>query len=420
MQTLERTTPIAIPDAPSPARPARFVPVGVLLRACIAAFMVGSAAIHFGMMGEHAGVSWTHGLFFATVGWLQLAFAACIIVRPTRAVAVLGLALNLAILGVWLLTRTVGIAIGGDGSTEAWGFVDGLCAAFEVAAIVATALWYTSPTRARHLSRGVGWGGVGVAIAAVIGLTAFAFSPAIAATDGRSHGTGGDGHGEAVDDKGLSALSNGHQAHIGAEQPLTAAERAALSAQIAVTIEVARQYPTVADALAAGYRRAGPYTPGLGAHFTLQNGQGLNFDGVMDDEDLRHPLAIIYDGVEPDSRIAGYMYYSFAKEQPQGFAGPNDQWHFHTVVCLKPTADGLDAPLGADREVTDAQCAAAGGSLLDQTQWMVHVWSVPGWESQQGLFGEVNPALACPDGTYYQRPIEEWVEHPLNSCESAA
>jgi hypothetical protein len=50
---------------------------------------------------------------------------------------------------------------------------------------------------------------------------------------------------------------------------------------------------------------------------------------------------------------------------------------------------------------------------------MVHVWSVPGWESSQGLFGEVNPALACPDGTYYQRPPREWAAHPLNSCKSA-
>ncbi len=50
---------------------------------------------------------------------------------------------------------------------------------------------------------------------------------------------------------------------------------------------------------------------------------------------------------------------------------------------------------------------------------MVHVWSVPGWESSQGLFGEVNPALACPDGSYYQRPMKEWIAHPDNACKSA-
>jgi hypothetical protein len=56
--------------------------------------------------------------------------------------------------------------------------------------------------------------------------------------------------------------------------------------------------------------------------------------------------------------------------------------------------------------------------VLQQTQWMVHVWSVPGWESQQGLFGEVNPALTCPDGTYCELPQEQWIDRPLNVCRS--
>ena len=57
---------------------------------------------------------------------------------------------------------------------------------------------------------------------------------------------------------------------------------------------------------------------------------------------------------------------------------------------------------------------------MKQTQWMVHVWSVPGWESRQGLFGEVNPALMCPDATYYQYKPEQWSKHPLNACKSAS
>jgi hypothetical protein len=39
---------------------------------------------------------------------------------------------------------------------------------------------------------------------------------------------------------------------------------------------------------------------------------------------------------------------------------------------------------------------------------MVHVWTVPGYESDTGVFSEVSPALTCPDGTYYTKPIEEW------------
>ena len=227
--------------------------------------------------------------------------------------------------------------------------------------------------------------------------------------------------GAPVDDKGLALLSNGHHHAIGAEKPLSSDDRLLLSQQIGATIEVAKRLPTVADAEAAGYRRAGPYSPGLGAHYTLQNGQGLNVDGNMTAEDLASPLAIIYDGTDPTSRVAGFMYYSMAKSEPTGFAGTNDTWHYHTSLCLKSNPDHtIDAPFGADRDATKEQCDNVGGFILKQTQWMVHVWSVPGYESAQGLFGEVNPALACPDGTYYQRPADDWGAHLLNSCKSAA
>ena len=68
--------------------------VGTVLRWTVAALMLGAGAIHFGMMGEHAGVSWTHGLFFATAGWLQLGLAAMIGFRPTKPVIWVGIALN--------------------------------------------------------------------------------------------------------------------------------------------------------------------------------------------------------------------------------------------------------------------------------------------------------------------------------------
>ena len=85
--------------------------------------------------------------------------------------------------------------------------------------------------------------------------------------------------------------------------------------------------------------------------------------------------------------------------------------HSSTHACVASSTT-----FGADSDVPADLCIKAGGQVLQQTQWMVHVWSVPGWESQQGLFGEVNPALSCPDGTYYQLPLDQWVDHPLNVC----
>ena len=199
-----------------------------------------------------------------------------------------------------------------------------------------------------------------------------------------------------TDDKGLSLLSNGHHHVIGEEHALSRATRAQLADQVEMTIATAKRYPTVADAMAAGYQRVGPYLPGIGAHFIRLSPEGFNLDGVMDDADLEHPLAMIYSGTDPADQIAGFMYYSMAKEMPKGFAGGNDVWHFHEDLCLKYSGTAIDAPYGLDHSATKKQCEAAGGRLMPQTQWMVHVWSVPGWESRQGLFGEVNPALDVP------------------------
>jgi hypothetical protein len=406
-----------------------------LLRYSVAGLMLGAAGIHFAMMGEHAGVSWTHGLFFAGVAWVQVAVAAAILLRPSRPVALAAIVINVATIGVWVLTRTVGIAIGSDGTPEAWGRVDIVCATFEGLAIIASAMLLSKRFARRPVSLEVGAATAGFIALAVILVTTFVFSPAFASNgdeggtsaDGHNHGGAedvragaGHGHGKPVDDKGLALLSNGHHDAIGPEEPLTPAERTELSRQMEATIEVARRFPTPTQAVAAGYRRTGPYMPGIGAHFIKIGGASLNADGVLGPEDLQTPLAIIYDSVEPDARVAGFMYYSMSKEAPDGFAGPNDHWHFHTSLCLKYGPDGIDLPYGFDVKIPPKQCAEIGGQLLEQSQWMVHVWSVPGWESGQGLFGEMNPALACPDGTYYQRPMKEWAAHPANVCKSAA
>jgi hypothetical protein len=115
------------------------------------------------------------------------------------------------------------------------------------------------------------------------------------------------------------------------------------------------------------------------------------------------------------------MYYAMSKDEPAGFAGGNDVWHYHEDLCLKfGGAKGIEVPYGLDNSATRQQCESVGGRLMKQTNWMVHVWSVPGWESRQGLFGEVNPALMCPDGSYYQYPPEQWSKHPESACKSAA
>lgn len=229
------------------------------------------------------------------------------------------------------------------------------------------------------------------------------------------HTAAADGHDHAAaqlaflfpdgNDRGWSKIGNGddHGLSHTADVPVTALDpftRTALEHQLDLTVQAAHNYPTVADAMKAGYRHAGTYNPGLGVHFT---GGMMDSDGVLSDEELLHPSSLIYAGTDPSSPIAGFMYLS-AKSPEQmesaGFAGPNDHWHVHNGVCIKFAADGIDA-LGADGSITQADCKAAGGMYFDVKYSMVHVWSVPAYTDPLGLFGHNNPALTCSDGTYY-------------------
>jgi hypothetical protein len=236
-----------------------------------------------------------------------------------------------------------------------------------------------------------------------------------AAADGTTDGTN-------IADLGLGMLQNGHHEHMVLHE-LDAATKKKLDAQLAVTREVARKYPTLERAVEAGFRRAGPYSPGLGIHYINYGniGPGLNPDGLMDREALLNPMSLIFDGTGPNAKIAGFMYYSSSEDRPAGFAGPNDFWHYHTNVCIVNSKDGIDAPFGADRSSTAAQCNSVGGTQMAKTQWMVHVWTVPGYEvtdADGGVFAEVNPKLKCGDGTYFIMDDAQWVDHPYNVCKS--
>jgi hypothetical protein len=221
-------------------------------------------------------------------------------------------------------------------------------------------------------------------------------------------------------DKGFSLLENGEGQSHAPDVPiksLPAATQALLRHQLALTLQVAAEYPTVAAAEKAGYGRAGPFVPGLGAHYVHFDGRGLySGNGPMTDNDILHPLALIYDGTDPNSPIAGFMYYSFSAKAPEGFAGPNDHWHYHTNICLKMGKNGIDAPLGADRDSTQAECQAVGGYILQKTSWMLHVWTIPAYTSPEGVFAHNSSAITCADGTYYTRPASQWASNPLNVC----
>jgi hypothetical protein len=200
---------------------------------------------------------------------------------------------------------------------------------------------------------------------------------------------------------------NGHHVHgvkaqdVAAEaapdEPLDAPTRALLAQQLSVARDHAMQYPTVADATAAGYRLAGGFAPGSGAHYI---GAAMTGSGSFDPNAAQ---SLIYDGTSPTSHIVGLMYYAMGNP-PEGFAGPNDHWHRHSHVCIKPSPTGIDVPFPADADITQAQCSGVGGLFMSITGYMVHAWVVPSWESPQGVFSHENVNVRCADGTYNTAP----------------
>jgi hypothetical protein len=171
-------------------------------------------------------------------------------------------------------------------------------------------------------------------------------------------------------------------------------ERARLAEQLVAARAVALRYPTVADALAAGYEPTTPYAPGTGAHY----GKDADTHAPGQPFDISRPQSYLYDGTEPDSRVVGLMYVQLGgDEPPDGFAGPLDRWQPFPGQCLE---QGSTDPVFPTKDsVTRAECDSAGGRFLDITAWIQHVWVVPGWEAPGGVFAHANADLVCADGT---------------------
>lgn len=402
------------PSAHHPPEPRRF-DLSTVGRVLLAALSGAAGVIHLAMVPSHMDVSTVEGVGFAIAGWFQVVAAAVLMTYATRSLLRVVMVANAAFIAAWVVSRTAGLPFGDQaGHAESAGFVDVSTVAIEAALILAAGVLLARPGLGR------GWGRSRLALGAIVPIGVLALATgALASPSARDHAT--DSHGElaaaghtpdgghagqnAKDDKGLSQLTNGQQHQSGVVK-VDKATQEQLDAQLARTQELVERYPTIADAEAAGYRRAGPFSPGLGTHY-INFGQFLG-DGVMDADGILK-AALIYDGLEPDSPIAGFMYYVMGDTEPEGFIGPNDHWHIHTNTCVVFKDDGgIEAPLGADMgTVTQEQCSRYGGTLLGVTGYMAHVWAVPGYESDRGTFSEINPAITCPDGTYYRKSFEE-------------
>ena len=104
------------------------VPVAVVSSAA-------AAGVHAALAPPHFRENLVFGAFFAAAAALQLLWAGQLAVRRTRALLVLGAVGNLAVLGLWVLTRTAGLPFGLLPRPEAVGPWDLACGAWELAVV---------------------------------------------------------------------------------------------------------------------------------------------------------------------------------------------------------------------------------------------------------------------------------------------
>lgn len=363
--------------------------------ATLAGLSAAAGLVHLAVVPAHVAEWPAEGRAFAGLAVAQLALAVALVARPSREVLALALPVHGAAVAGWVWSRTAGFPFGPNPDVaEEVGWLDGLTTGAEVLAVLLAGALLVASRRlvvppeegVVRLSRPIRVGpppawGVGLAAVLVVGSIGVAASPA----GQHSHDEGaGHSHGDAAGEAPLAA-------------PLDLATADELGAELTEAREVALRYPTVADAREAGLLQAGEFIPGSAAHY-VDITQGMATDFALD-----KPLAWLYSGTEPDSRLVGIMYYLVTDDPatpPEGFTGPLDTWHVHSGACYRLEGDGtIHVPFSPDAGVERSACEAVeGAEYIEQTGWMVHAWVVPGWDSPLGVFSHDNPNILCADG----------------------
>ncbi|GAC1611868.1 MAG: hypothetical protein NVS3B26_29020 [Mycobacteriales bacterium] len=129
------------PDRPVRTRPRRWT-----LRA-LALTWLTAAAVHASVSSQHFDESLVLGVFFVALAVGQTGYAAAILRRPGQRLLVIGAAGNVAVVLLWLCTRTVGLPFG-LGAREGIGAADlGATAAEVIGAVLTVVILRGSPRR---------------------------------------------------------------------------------------------------------------------------------------------------------------------------------------------------------------------------------------------------------------------------------
>src|SRR3954451_3078639 len=163
----------------------------------LASAALGAALLHAAFAPGHFAETWSHGLAFAVMAWLEVALAVALVAFPSRRVFALGL-LNLGIIGIWLMSRTIRAAFGPTPwMVEDIGAHDLIATGLEALLVIgcATMLWRTRGRAVRVISgpRMLLWGALAGSFIVAIGTTV-ALTPRYAGEHTHGGETAADGH----------------------------------------------------------------------------------------------------------------------------------------------------------------------------------------------------------------------------------
>jgi hypothetical protein len=108
---------------------------------------VSAGVVHAAVIQQHFEDYWLYGVFFVLTTVVQASWALAIVLRPTKALLLVGLAFNLAVAAAWVVTRSYGTIVGPDAAKPASvGFGDLWSTIAEVAIVLSAVALLAAPT----------------------------------------------------------------------------------------------------------------------------------------------------------------------------------------------------------------------------------------------------------------------------------
>jgi hypothetical protein len=127
-------------------------PRGPWLRGIAAGTALAAGAIHLGQVAVHLEEGWIFAAFFLVVGAVQV-IAALLLVRTWPVLWFwFGIAGSAAVIGVWVVSRTIGLPFGPEpGQAEALGTADAAASLTEAITVVALVAWLIDRSGRRRI-----------------------------------------------------------------------------------------------------------------------------------------------------------------------------------------------------------------------------------------------------------------------------